>query len=59
MEKLNYDVSRHLVSGPLEFGFVNPLEMIEDIDGYSLGFRIDAKNYLKEDVRNELAKLCE
>lgn len=59
MEKLNYDVSEYIVSGSLEFGLVNPLEMIEDIDGYPLGYRIDAKNYLKESVRNELVKLYE
>lgn len=59
MEKLKYDVFQYLVSGSLEYGFANSLEMVEDIDGYSLGFRIDAKNYLKESVRTELVKVCE
>lgn len=59
MEKLNNDVSQYIVSGSLEYGFANPREIIEDIDGSSLGFRIDAKNYLKESIRNELVKLSE
>ncbi|MBK5458799.1 hypothetical protein [Peribacillus sp. TH27] len=58
MERLNYEVSQYLVSGSLEYGFANPLEMIGDIGGYPLGFRIDTKNYLKESVRNELVNLC-
>lgn len=59
MEKLNHDVYQHLISGDLDYGFANPLEAIEDKKGYQLGFRIDAKNYLKESVRNGLVNLCE
>ncbi|MCY7580642.1 MULTISPECIES: hypothetical protein [Bacillus] len=58
MEKLKYDVSQYLVSGSLEYGFANPLEMVGDKDSYPLGFRIDAKNYLKESIRNELINHC-
>ncbi|WP_404354889.1 hypothetical protein LG291_14645 [Cytobacillus firmus] len=58
MEKLTYDVSKYLVSGSLEYGFANPLEMVGDKDSYPLGFRIDEKNYLKESVRNELINHC-
>jgi len=54
MEKFNHDVSQYIVSGSLEYGFADPLEMLEDKDGYPLGFRIDAKNYFKESVRNEI-----
>lgn len=54
IDKLNHDVSQYIISGSLEYGFAEPLEMLEDKDGYSIGLRIDAKNYLKERVRNEL-----
>lgn len=59
MEKLNHDVYQHLISGFLDYGFAAPLEMNEDIEAHPLGFRIDAKNYLKESVRNELVKMYE
>lgn len=56
MEKFNHDIHQHLISGSLEYGLANPLEMNEDIDGSPLGYRIDAKNYLKESVKSELVK---
>lgn len=56
IEKINHDISHYIVSGSLEYGLADPLEMNENIDGSPLGFRIDAKNYLKESVKSELIK---
>lgn len=56
MEKINHDIAHYIVTGSLEYGLADPLEMNEDIDGSPLGYRIDAKNYLKESVKSELIK---
>ncbi|GAB2541455.1 hypothetical protein [Gracilibacillus alcaliphilus] len=59
MEKINHDVYQSLISGDLDYGYAYPLEMNEDIDGYPVGFKKDAKNYLKDSIRKELVRLRE
>ncbi|MFK3988367.1 hypothetical protein [Exiguobacterium mexicanum] len=51
VEKINYDVKQQLISGSLHHGLATPLESIEDQDGNVLGFKIDATNYLKHEIK--------
>lgn len=57
MEKINHDVYQSLIFGDLDYGYAYPLEMNEDEDGYPLGFKMDAKNYLKDNIRKELVRI--
>lgn len=59
LEKINHDVCQSLIFGELHYGYAYPLEMNEDKDGYPLGFKTDAKNYLKDSVRKELVRIRE
>lgn len=52
-EKFNNDIQEHFMSNNLIHGLANPLEGIED-KGEFLGFKIDAKNYLKDNVKHEI-----
>lgn len=52
-DKFNDDIQEHFMSNNLIHGVTNPLEAIEDGEGL-LGFQIDAKNYIKENVKREI-----
>lgn len=57
-EKINDDICEQFMSGKLIHGNATPLEPIE-YNGELLGFKIDAKKYLKESVKKELANIAE
>lgn len=52
-EKLNDDIQEHFMNNSLIHGYTNPLVAIED-NGELIGFKIDAINYLKDNVKNEI-----
>lgn len=52
-DKFNDDIQEHFISNNLIHGLTTPLKAIED-EGEWLGFQIDAKNYLKENVKQEI-----
>lgn len=53
-EKIDYDIREHRLSNFLHYGYADPLDMMENEDGSQAGFKIDAKNYLKESVKKEI-----
>jgi len=56
IEKIKYDIKDHILNNNLHYGYVHPLKLIENEDGSKAGFEIDAKNYLKESVKKEIAR---
>ena len=52
-DKFNDDIQEHFISNNLIHGLTTPLKPIED-EGEWLGIQIDAKNYLKENVKKEI-----
>ncbi|KOS62136.1 hypothetical protein [Lysinibacillus sp. FJAT-14222] len=52
-DKFNDDIQEHFMNNSLIHDYTNPLVAIEN-NGELLGFKIDAINYLKDNVKNEI-----
>lgn len=51
--KLEEDILQWVTNSELIYGYVQPLEMIDDEEG-PLGFKVDRKRYLKDSVINDI-----